>query len=74
MPDDRLQGEGERTSSRSARRRRLGVLKEMMSPQDLAALTEAVDAPLSPSDQAALEAKHTDALGIARRSAEDLKP
>ena len=32
-----------------------------MSPQDLAALTKAVDAPLSPSDQAALEAKHTDA-------------
>ena len=36
-----------------------------MSPQDLAALTEAVEAPLSPADQAATEGKHTDALGIA---------
>ena len=35
-----------------------------MSPQDLAALTEAVETPLSPADQATLEGKHTDALGI----------
>jgi prevent-host-death family protein len=48
-------------------RRRLGLLKQVMSPEDLAALTEAVEAPLSPADQAALEGEHTDALGIARR-------
>jgi prevent-host-death family protein len=48
-------------------RRRLGLLKQLMSTEDLAALTEAVEAPLSPTDQAALEGEHTDALGIARR-------
>ena len=52
---------------RSKPRRRLGLLKQVMSPEDLAALTEAVEAPLSSADQAALEGKHTDALGIARR-------
>ncbi len=65
MADNKLRGETARSSSRSTRRRRLGVLKEMMSPQDLAALTEAVEAPLSTADQAALEGKHTNALGIA---------
>ena len=48
-------------------RRRLGLLKQLLSPEDLAALTEAVEAPLSPADQAALRGEHTDALGIARR-------
>ena len=52
---------------RSKPRRRLGLLKQVMSPEDLAALTEAVEAPLSSADQAALAGKHTDALGIARR-------
>ncbi|MDD9988178.1 MAG: type II toxin-antitoxin system prevent-host-death family antitoxin [Spirochaetaceae bacterium] len=50
-------------------RRRLGLLKQLLSTEDLEALTEAVEAPLSPADQAALEGEHTDALGIARRQA-----
>lgn len=50
-------------------RRRLGLLKQLLSTEDLAALADAVEAPLSPADQAALEGKHTDALGIARRQA-----
>ena len=54
-------------SLRRKRQRRLGVLKEMTSAQDLAALLEAVEKPLSPTDQAAVEGEHTDALGIARR-------
>ncbi len=49
------------------RRRRLGVLKEMMSEEELNALTEAVEKPLSPADQAALEGGLTDDLGIAKR-------
>ena len=49
------------------RRRRLGVLKEMLSAQELAALTEAVEKPLSPSDQAALEGEETDVFGVSRR-------
>ena len=65
MADNKQRGETARSSSRSTRRRRLGALKASMSPQDLAALTEAVEAPLSPADQAATEGKHTDALGIA---------
>ena len=52
---------------RRRRRRRLGVLKEMLSAQELAALTEAVEKPLSPSDQAALEGEETDVFGISRR-------
>ena len=47
------------------RRRRLGILKEMMSEEELNALTEAVEEPLSPADQAALEGVLTDDLGIA---------
>ena len=65
MADNKLRSDAARSSSRSKRRRRLGALKETMSPPDLAALTEAVEAPLSPADQAATEGKHTDALGIA---------
>jgi len=49
------------------RRRRLGILKEMMSEEELNALTEAVEEPLSPTDQAALEGGLTDALGITKR-------
>ena len=49
------------------RRRRLGILKEMMSEEELNALTEAVERPLSPADQAALEGGLTDPLGIAKR-------
>ena len=51
----------------SKRRRRLGILKEMMSEEELNALTEAVERPLSPDDQAALEGALTDDLGIAKR-------
>ena len=46
------------------RQRRLGVLKERMTAQELVAFTEAVEAPLSPADQAALEGQRTDSLGI----------
>lgn len=49
------------------RRRRLGVLKDMSSAQELAALTEAVEKPLSPNDRAALEGEGTDVFGISRR-------
>ena len=45
-------------------RRRLGILKEMMSEEELNAFTEAVEEPLSPEDQAALEGGLTDDLGI----------
>ena len=48
-------------------RRRLGILKEMMSEEELNALTEAVEKPLSPADQEALEGALTDDLGIAKR-------
>ncbi len=48
-------------------RRRLGVLKELMSEEALNALMEAVEQPLSPADQAALEGALTDDLGIAKR-------
>lgn len=50
-------------------RRRLGILKEMMSEEELNALTEAVERPLSPADQAALEGGLTDDLGIAKPQA-----
>ena len=49
------------------RRRRLGGLRELMSDRDLAALVEAIDAPLTLRDQAALEGKETDLVGIGRR-------
>ena len=52
---------------RGKRRRRLGVLKELIGEQALAALTEAIEKPLSPHDQAALEGRGTDVLGIDRR-------
>ena len=52
---------------RRKRRRRLGVLKELMSGQALAALTEAIEKPLSPRDRAALEGRGTDVLGNGRR-------
>ena len=52
---------------RHKRRRRLGVLKELLSAQALAALTQAVEKPLSPREQAALEGEDTDASGISRR-------
>ena len=47
-------------------RRRLGILKEMMSEEELNALIEAVEQPLSPEDQAALEGGLTDDFGIAK--------
>ena len=47
------------------RRRRLGVLRELMSDHALAVLVEAIEKPLLPRDQATLEGKDTDILGIA---------
>ena len=47
-------------------RRRLGILKEMMSEEELKALIEAVEQPLSPADQAALEGELTDDFGITK--------
>lgn len=49
------------------RRRRLGGLRELMSDHDLAALVEAIERPLAPHGQDALEGKTTDLLGIGRR-------
>ena len=49
------------------RKRRLGVLKDMMSEEALAALTKALDEPLTLDDQAALEGRLTDSLGIDKR-------
>ena len=49
---------------RHKKHRRLGVLKDLMDAQRLATLAEAIDEPLSPADQAALEGKQTDDLGI----------
>ena len=48
-------------------RRKLGVLKSLVSEGDLAALEAAIEKPLSARDQAALEGDETDALGISRR-------
>ena len=48
-------------------RRRLGLLKDLMDAQRLTALAEAIEKPLSPADQAALEGKQTDELGIGGR-------
>ena len=49
------------------RRRRLGGLRELMSDRDLAALVEAIDNPLTPGDQDAVEGNATDLVGISRR-------
>lgn len=49
------------------RKRRLGVLRDMMSEEALAALTKALDEPLALDDQAALEGRLTDSLGIGKR-------
>ena len=51
----------------SARPRQLGVLKEWLSDEDLAALTMAIERPLSASDQAALGGETTDMLGLSTR-------
>ena len=49
------------------RQRRLGGLRELMSDRDLAALAAAIESPLAPRDQDALEGKETDLVGISRR-------
>ena len=49
------------------RRRRLGGLRRLMSDRDLAALVAALEGPLTPRDQAALEGKETDLVGISQR-------
>ena len=54
---------------RQKSRRRPGILKELMGEDALNALMEAVEKPLSPADQAALEGALTDDLGIAKRQA-----
>ncbi len=51
----------------SPRKRRLGVLKDLMSEEAIEALTAALDEPLPSHEQAALEGGLTDSLGIARR-------
>ena len=52
---------------RHKRRRRLGVLRELASAHALAALTQAVEKPLPPREQAAVEGEDTDVFGISRR-------
>lgn len=47
--------------------RRLGVLREMMSERMIGMLARAIEQPLSPLDQASLEGKNTDTLGIGHR-------
>lgn len=49
------------------RRRRLGVLREMVSERTLRRLTRAIEQPLSPLDQASLNGMDTDTLGIGRQ-------
>ena len=49
------------------RRRRLGGLRKLMSDRSLAALVEALESPLTSQDQAALEGKETDLVGIGRQ-------
>ena len=49
------------------RRRRLGGLRKLMSDRDLSALVAAIESPLTPRDQEALEGKETDLVGISRR-------
>ena len=49
------------------RRRRLGGLRELMGDRDLAALVAAIESPLTPRDQGAVEGNETDLVGISRR-------
>ena len=49
------------------RRRRLGGLRELMRDRDLAALVAAIESPLAPRDQDAVEGSETDLVGISRR-------
>ena len=49
------------------RRRRLGGLRELMNDRDLAALVAAIESPLTPRDQDAVEGNETDLVGISRR-------
>ena len=49
------------------RRRRLGGLRELMSDRELAALVAAIESPLTPRDQDAVEGNETDLVGISRR-------
>ena len=52
---------------REHRPRKLGTLRGLIGEQALAALSEAVDEPLSPQDRVALEGASTDALGMSGR-------
>lgn len=52
---------------REHRPRKLGTLRGLIGEQALAALSEAVDEPLSPKDRAALEGASTDSLGMSGR-------
>jgi prevent-host-death family protein len=49
------------------RRRRLGGLRELICDRDLAALVAAIESPLTPGDQDAVEGSETDLVGISRR-------
>ena len=55
------------SSFRWGRRRRLGGLRELMSDRELAALVAAIESPLTPRDQDAVEGNETDLVGINRR-------
>lgn len=46
------------------RKRRLGVLKEMMSPNELQRLLDALDGPLSDREHRILQGEGTDEVGI----------
>ena len=46
--------------------RKLGTLRDLIGEKALAALSEAVEEPLSSEDRAVLEGAGTDALGMAR--------
>jgi|GEM_PF-1990467 len=50
----------------SSQRREPGALRRVISPDELAALTEAIEAPLSDDEQRVLEGEATDTLGIWR--------
>ncbi|MEM7693182.1 MAG: hypothetical protein AAF318_01925 [Pseudomonadota bacterium] len=53
------------------RKRRIGVLKEMISAEELERLVQACEAPLSENEQRVLEGEGTDEFGIWLESPED---
>ncbi len=55
-------------------RRRLGALRERLSPAEIAALTRAVERPLDSSEKLAVEGGASDSLGIARKPKRKKRP